>query len=384
MNRERRTHRLLLAAAVVALGCPAIGGARAAAPDDASSSDAGGAVRVDDFGGRVPRDLPGVTTTPLEDDFFDLLWRCDAPDSAVRDSAAKELTRRFGEFELVWMNRAFLTDGEISETAAAQFLSAEAAAYERDAEESRRAARVEWNVGAPEIADDGVETRHAVLRFSWNRQTRFVWAAPDLRNCRWREPGTGRLWRPRARFSQPELIPGFDDDFLDVEIVLEPDPEFDADGFSASDDSGGEAAGAVAAFDALAGIGTRVIRIPVGWEDAGEREYRIGGLTLRGAPARYDSRSGEWTIALRLQYAEPFDAFDSHRAWYDANDFKLTIPSAEKTLSPVKFRAAERDAYGERIELTFRAPEIDDAAKNGEAWIQCRLPRYFVRERRIF
>ena len=69
--------------------------------------------------------LSAATRATLEEEFFDLLWRCDSPSLARRDAATLELTRRFWEFEPIWSDRAFLTDGEIGFDARLRFERAE-------------------------------------------------------------------------------------------------------------------------------------------------------------------------------------------------------------------------------------------------------------------
>ena len=53
--------------------------------------------------------LSASTLATLEEEFFDLLWRCDSTSLTRRDAATRELTRRFWEFEPIWSDRAPLS-----------------------------------------------------------------------------------------------------------------------------------------------------------------------------------------------------------------------------------------------------------------------------------
>lgn len=368
--------------AVAALSAPCACAFAATPSRAADDVEAPAGPLADDFGGQVPASAPGVAPTALEDAFFDLLWRCDSPVPADRDAAAEELTRRFREFETIWMDRAFLTDGEISAVAAARFLDAEDASRADRVAAALRSLDALWNVEPPRPDGDGVSTRRAALRLSWGEQTRFIWLAPVFRSCRWLDPADRGMWRPRARYSAPELQPDPDARFLDVETVLERADAGADDDVPETDDDDASAA----AFDALIGVDCRPIAIPVRVGVGEEREFRSGDLTLRGASARRGDDSGRWRVAVRLQYDAAFDAFDSHRVWYDKGDFRLRTSASETPgAAPTRLRAMDRAPGGERVELEFDVDSaIDEAIASGAALLECRLPRFLVQERRAF
>ena len=309
----------------------------------------------------------------LEDEFFELMWLCDSRVERERDDAQNALTRRFAEFEPVWQDRTFLTDGEVAEESRRRFELAEQAWRRACVDEARNAFDARWSVAAP-VETDGAETRAATIRLSWRVPIRFVWLAPDFRDLLWREPETGRLWRPRALFSAPEILPEFERDYVDIDVVLEPDPEGNDETESAPEKT--------LAFDALMGVDPRTWEIPIAAQSATPKEYRSGELTLRGANAERKKEKGGWLVSLRLEYDAAFDAFDSHRSWYDVDDFRLVSPEFDEPVKATRLRARERGAKGERVELEFAAdPRLDEAFQKKDAVLFCRPPRFFVRTR---
>ena len=156
--------------------------------------------------------LSAATRATIEEEFFDILWRCDSPSLARRDAATLELTRRFWEFEPIWSDRAFLTDGEIGIDARLRFERAEEETRfaSLNAAKNAFAARVEFaetketreSFEAPAGENDEVvpERRLGTLAFSWDVPLRVVWLAPVLSECATRESGTNALWIPSSRF----------------------------------------------------------------------------------------------------------------------------------------------------------------------------------------
>ena len=340
------------------------------------------------------RDAPSVesraavaaeNSDALEDAFFDLMWLCDSPVETERDAAQEELTRRFDEFELVWKDRTFLTDGEVADESRLRFERAEKDFWTARRERARNSFDVETTVAPPEgesvaptEGEGTATTRRANVRVSWRVPLRVVWLAPDLRSFLWRDPETNRLWRPRSLYSAPELQPVFGADQVEFELFLEPVPD---------DASQTELAPAsTLAFDALVGVDPVPISIPL--FDVAEpreprsdepREYRVGELTLRVFPVERDEKGGR-TVVLRLDYDSAFDAFDSHRTWREPDDFLLAIQGVSAPVRPAAIRVRDRNQSGERLELFFPAdPALDKAFRQNAAALLCRLPRFFIR-----
>ncbi|MGI6400657.1 MAG: hypothetical protein ACOX0A_00835 [Thermoguttaceae bacterium] len=310
-----------------------------------------------------------LASTNLEDEFFELMWLCDSPLEAERDAALEELTRRFDEFEPIWQDRTFLTNGEVADEASRRFALAEAGYRASRIEAARASFDVQWRVqDAVSHGELTPPTRDATARVIWREPLRFVWLSPDFRFFFWRAPDTFELWRPRSLFSAPELFPGLDADRVDLDFVLEP---------SALSD---EPQANSVAFDALIGVDPRPWRIPVTMGPGGPEEYRSVELTLRDVraePLANDRRR----VSLRLKYDAAFDAFASHRAWYDATDFHLLI-APETRVAPLRLRVRDRVATGERIELEFESDAaLDEAFRKGAVSLECRLPRFFIRTR---
>ena len=97
------------------------------------------------------------------------------------------------------------------------------------------------------------------------------------------------------------------------------------------------------------------------------------------------------TASVRLEFAETFDAFDSHRILFDKNDFVLTIEDeanagaktdgaefAGRRWEPIRWRVRERSARGALFELDFPDDAtLREAATQGRARLDCRVPRFF-------
>ena len=306
----------------------------------------------------------------LEDEFFELMWLCDSPVESERDAAQEELTRRFDEFEPIWKDRTFLTDGEIADESRLRFERAEKDFWRARLERAQNAFDVKTTVEPPEEKD--ATTRRANVRVSWRVPLRVVWLAPDFQSFLWRDPETNRFWRPRSLYSTPELQPEDRAGRVEFDLYLEPAPD---DATPAED-----ASAATFGFDALVGVDPVPLSIPL-YDDGEPREYRTGELTLRVFPVKRDEK-GKRTVALRLDYDSAFDAFDSHRTWREPDDFQLKIPGAAEPVRPVAIRVRGRDPNGERLELSFAAaPALDEAFQKSAAVLVCRLPRFFTQIR---
>lgn len=320
--------------------------------------------------------LSAATRATLEEEFFDILWRCDSPSLARRDAATLELTRRFWEFEPIWSDRAFLTDGEIGFDARLRFERAEEETRfaSLNAAKNAFAARVEFaetretreSFEAPAGENDEVvaERRLGTLAFSWDVPLRVVWLAPVLSECATRESGTNALWIPSSRFSSPELQPEFNAQRVDYEEYFVR---------AAESESGEREAGLL--FDVVAGVEPRPWTLAFPAESEGkERVYRSLGLTVALSPLKIDGR--ECVATFAVNYDGAYDAFDSHRVWYDLYDFALAPDGEEPRLFvPDAATRSGRTATGERVELRFTLEEGVDASR---ARLICALPRFFV------
>lgn len=320
--------------------------------------------------------LGASTFKTLEEEFFDLLWRCDSPSLSRRDAATRELTRRFWEFEPIWSDRAFLTDGEIGVDARLRF--------ERAEEETRFASlnaaknsfvahvffsetketREELDALADGTDDAAAERRFGTLTFSWNLPLRVVWLAPVLSDCAARDEETNALWIPSSRFSSPELQPDFDAQSVEYAAF-----------FVRSEESASGALEEGILFDVVAGIEPRPWTLAFPAESEGkERVYRSLGLTVALSPLKIEGT--QCVARFSLDYDAAFDAFDSHRVWYDRCDFALAPDCEEpRLLVPDAATRSGRTATGERVELRFTFEEDVDASR---ARLICALPRFFV------
>ena len=255
---------ILTAAATVApigfaLGAENKGGGGIAS-SRAVAEDAENAGRTED---KALRQNGGNAT--LEEAFFETLGRCESPILVERDAAEDALFARFAEFEPIWQDRRFLTNGEVSPEARLRFELAEARYREETFEKCVAAFETTFetvaseNEGARqgEIRDDerkngerdeeggkdgknkgnrgkekgGKEEENERQRgkgeslrgrvaLRWTKPLRIVYLAPDWSAFERRDAG-GKGWRPSGRFSTPELAPEFDATELTLETVWE-------------------------------------------------------------------------------------------------------------------------------------------------------------------
>lgn len=404
----------------------------------------------------------------FEEAFFELLGRCDSPILSERDAAEDALFERLAEFEPIWQDRWFLTNGEVSPEARLRFELAEArfrqktfedcvAAFAGAFERGGGTADVGENGGNGENSenasdgwlsgnekngtdnrngeDDG-ETR-GVVRLRWGEGTRIVYLIPDWGAFE-RRDDAGRLWRPSDRFSAPEIAP----EFGATETALETRWELDdwEDGTAGEDETakdgeigenkasagnekvatGGGKTTVVGFFEGLFGVDVRDWRLPLpafarensenegnkkNREDNNGEGKRVDGEKTTGPnranvfqsgevravvePPRLNA-NGETTAIVRLEFAEAFDAFDSHRVWYDRNDFVLCIDDESASdgdglpskgrWGAIRLRTRGRSVRGVAFELDFPSdPALRKAVERGTARLLCRVPRFFLR-----
>lgn len=388
----------------------------------------------------------GKGSAALEEAFFETLGRCESPLLVERNEAEDALFERFAEFELIWQDRRFLTNGEIGAEARQRFELAEARYREKASNDCVAAFETTFETVAPELeerknreeegnggngddggngknggnGDDGGnrkneenkgvgengesgETLRGFVRLRWEKPMRIVYLSPDWSAFE-RRDGAGKRWRPSGRFSVPELAPEFDASELTLETTWErvADEEAAAEGKvgengengengekegnrgnGEDDESRGKGEGkttVVGVWEGLIGGDFRVWTLPLGKvaienalaegnrqvEQAGQREVekrtgRDGGNKeekqegengekggeerKKGETAAVVERpsvfrsgdavatvgetsinaNGETTARVRLDFAEAFDAFDSHRVLFDKQDFGLII-----------------------------------------------------------
>ncbi len=377
----------------------------------------------------------------FEEAFFELLGRCDSPLLAERDAAEDALFERFAQFEAVWQDRRFLTNGEISPEARRRFELAEArfrektledclaavqAVFELDAEDRKdgESASNGKNDGNTEDGGNGADLLGRV-RLRWGETARIVYWAPDW-NAFERRDGDGRRWRSSARFSTPELEPEFGATELTLETrweLVEPETGKDAENKAAK--KNGEFAKnakettVVGTLEGLIGADRRDWTLPLpelASEDGknkkddgiGEDE-RFGRNATSGENKRGNEgekrenvfqsgelravveaprlkSNGEITATVHLEFAEAFDAFDSHRLWWDNDDFALCVEfdggetAAKRRWSPIRLQIRERSTRGSAFALDFPSdPAIREALERGTARLSCRIPRFFFR-----
>lgn len=380
----------------------------------------------------------GESRGALERAFWETLARCESPILLERDAAEDALVERFAEFEPFWQDRRFLTNGEIGAEGRARFELAEARRRERILEECVAAFEAAFEIDAPTVSEtrngeDGEigeveenkgtgevgETRGRI-RLRWGAPLRIVYLTPDWSAFE-RRDAEGRRWRASGRFSTPELAPEFDATELTVETVWERVETQNGEDEGKGKDEGNGAFGegattVVGVFEGLVGGDFRVWRLPLtalktgngedgenGGDDyplvfqSGDAVATVGETVLK--------ENGETTARVRLEFAEPFDAFDSHRVWFDKNDFALAIDrndekdnseendkaewegelkkgETERTdgrrWKPIRSRARERSARGVLLELDFpNEPAIRAAVEEGRAQLEARAPRFF-------
>lgn len=397
----------------------------------------------------------GESRDALERAFWETLARCESPILLERDGAEDALVERFAEFEPIWQDRRFLTNGEIGAEARARFELAEARRREQVVEECVAAFEAAFEIDAPaipetrngevdgvgetgeddkankagevdEIGEDGEEggTRGRI-RLRWEAPLRIVYLTPDW-NAFERRDGAGRRWRPSGRFSTPELAPEFDATELTVETVWErvetqnkENEGNEGNGEDGENEASGKNATTVAGlFEGLVGGDFRVWRLPLTAPRTENGEDGENGEAFDDYPRVFQSgdatatvgetvlkENGETTARVRLEFAETFDAFDSHRVWFDKSDFALFVEQndkkdnngqneeaewedvlkeaeTERTVGrrwePIRLRARERSARGVLLEFDFpNEPTIRAAVEQGRARLECRVPRFF-------
>ena len=407
----------------------------------------------------------------LEEAFFETLGRCESPLLVERNEAEDALFERFAEFEAIWQDRRFLTNGEIAPEARQRFELAEARYREKTREDCVAAFETTFETGAPEIAEGGTPTDEekkgekkengengenagnseeardgGVLRgrvcLRWERPLRIVYLSPDW-NAFERRDADGKRWRPSGRFSAPELAPEFDATELTLETVWE--RVDDGEETTANDENGeswknaengGGETTVVGVFEGLIGGDFRVWLLPLGrvavknaeiGEDKRNERKETGRETAadRGdCPSVFQSgdavatvgettinKNGETTVRVRFDFAEAFDAFDSHRVWFDKEDFALIIDDGDgktnivadrgvleagneprtatkagkeaktgaegRRRAPVRLRVRERSATGALFELDFpNDAALREAVAAGRARLAGRIPRF--------
>ena len=298
-------------------------------------------------------------TSELEDSFFALMAEFDSPLIKDRDAAEEELSRRFVEFEPIWKDRRFLTNGEVSFEARHRFELVEARRRMDVATLARRAFGARWSV-------ERGETTYGKVDVSRSEPTRIVYLTPEFDSFFWKD-ADGSVWRPVARRSTPEISPDFGDETIEIETSLE---RVDSEIADAPEKSRGS-------FTTLVGLDLREISIRV-FADDREETLKSGELTLQGATARRLEKGG-WSVSFRLKYDFPFDAFDSHRVWFDKDDFALVCENRTERIVPTRLRLRNRSANGVDVDLEFDDDvELDVALIAAQARLECRLPRYFA------
>lgn len=413
----------------------------------------------------------------LEETFFETLWRCESPLLVERNEAEDALFGRFAEFEPVWQDRRFLTNGEIGAEARQRFELAEARYREKMRDERLAAFQTTFETVADEADEtrkrDGEgkndapngengrngETLRGRVLLRWEKPLRIVYLAPDWSAFE-RRDGDGTRWRPSGRFSTPELAPEFDASELTLETTWE---RVDEEKTTSDEEKGENAENGegettvVGVWEGLIGGDFRVWTLPLGTvasENAENAEIERAGESGRGeqtAEKREETASvggvdfstvfqsgdavatvgettinanGETTARVRFDFAEAFDAFDSHRVWCDKRDFALVIDGGdEKTVvvadidasgmenasgteaeegkkseatgrsgtneingrnaggrrwEATRLRVRERSANGALFELNFpNDAALREAVAQGRARLACRIPRFF-------
>jgi hypothetical protein len=411
-----------------------------------------------------------------EEAFFEILWRCESPLLVERNEAEDALFERFAGFESVWQDRRFLTNGEIGAEARQRFELAEARYREKafddcaaafkatfetvatEAEEARKREdagekkeRNEENGGNEKNGENGETLRGRVL-LRWEKPLRIVYLAPDWSAFE-RRDALGTLWRPSGRFSAPELAPEFDASELTLETTWERVDEEKTTLSGQNEENRGNGEGKTAVVGALEGLiggDFRVWTLPIGAvarENAGIGEDREDERGERAAEKRETASdggvdfptifqsgnavatvgkttinaNGETTARARFDFAEAFDAFDSHRVWCDKQDFALIIDdggdnwevggdidasgtenaarsgaeegekkktsetdetsetnAGKRRWEARRMRVRERSANGALFELDFpNDAALREAVAQGRARLLCRIPRFF-------
>lgn len=443
----------------------------------------------------------GEESAALEEAFFETLGRCESPLLVERNEAEDALFERFAEFEPIWQDRRFLTNGEIGAEARQRFELAEAryrekasndcvAAFETTFEtvaseesegqnsEDKEEKEGEAEGGNRENRKNG-ELLRGRVRLRWERPLRIVYLAPDWSAFE-RRDADGKRWRPSGRFSAPELAPEFDASELTLETIWERVDEEETalnegneenrengagegnekkeksreNGASEGNEKNGKSrengenerngegkTAVVGVFEGLIGGDFRVWTTPLGpvaFENAmkgknEKEESKESDVTTASRatdlnvdfPTVFQSgdavatvgettikENGETTARVRFEFAEAFDAFDSHRVWCDKGDFALVIDAGNdkagasdvfdvsdaenesrtetkadeeaeasekgRRWAPIRSRVRERSANGALFELDFpNDAALRKAVATGRARLACRVPRFF-------
>lgn len=291
----------------------------------------------------------------LEEKFFDILFEFNSPSLEERDAAEETLRLRFTEFEPVWKRREFLTNGEISVEARRRFERCETLWTRDSLERARHAFSGIWTFDEQDLRGH--------IRIAWNEPLRIVYLAPMLRTFSWSDSKGKFFWG--ASGAVPEIAPDFKETFIELETYTTP---IEGDYAEYSGNSG--------RFDALVGVDLRELELCLHTDEDDVETFRTGALTLTGALAKRREQGG-WTIALRLDYDEAYDAFDSHRVWFDRHDFRLIVD--DDSIAPARLRERKRSRTGVDIELEYLEDvELDMAIVSEQARLACRLPRLFA------
>lgn len=372
----------------------------------------------------------------LERAFWETLERCDSPILSERDAAEDALAEHFSEYESIWQDRRFLTNGEITPEARARFELAEARYREKVFEECVDAFEAAFEIvapidlkegrdgrepsGAEEKGEDGENSERkdadvverndeapllrGRVRLRWKPTLRVLYLAPDWSAFE-RRDAVGRRWRPAGRFSTPEIAPEFDASELTLETAWE---SWNAKNRENSENEGGEVGetteekegetNVVGVLEGLVGGDFRVWTFPLTAANADNGENREKGEDGEDGEDKEDGRrvfqsgdakaivgetilkkDGEATARVRWEFVEAFDAFDSHRVWCDKNDFVLIIENVEdaRATGKKKNKGIAQDALNRGKSENREKTQSEEGAfsqdKAREAWTPLRL-----------
>ncbi|MDO5309826.1 MAG: hypothetical protein Q4G03_10120 [Planctomycetia bacterium] len=343
----------------------------AAALNRPSSSDA--ASEVENF---KPGQNKEFDDPNKEEEFFELLWRCDAPTLVQREEAETELNQRLIEFERFWMC-ADLTDGQVGAEARLRFQRACERRRARLCREAFATLAPSWSFQPPE-ADDASQRQRARAcgRVTLPKDARVIYYIPELTRLFWQgDDQAENVWRPRFRNSAAEIAPQPDDVELTFEtpLVEEGVWELPLDAVEPND-ANREQLG----FCALAGLDDREMLLPVRIksQDALIGKFQSFDLTLTEPVAQIND--DVIAITLQLQYADAYDAFDSHRVPIRNEDFALLYYDQVGELQRVTVESSQqtqRDAHGVALCLRFAAPPNHG---EGALTLECHVPRFWA------
>ena len=329
----------------------------------------------------VAQDFIPESNDALENEFFDLLWRCGDAKLERRDRAEEELTANFDRFESVWMTPSFLYDGQVGAEARLRF---ERAAARRRVALVRRA--LDEFVATWQIApfDESSDLKLARATVALPSNARVLYYQPNFSRLFWHNERSGETWRPRARFLDSEIAPETRERTLTFESPLELcdplDLPLDALGIALDRPS-------AAPFSALVGLDARPLPVKLELPSDDDRApIQVYDLKLqarvRPFEASDNSGAGErgdlWRVVVTLDYARAYDVFDSHRAPIRPEDFQARVGD-ELRLDPCRVRQLERSQNGVALELTFeRARDFQPALESNRAILQCRVPKFWA------